>query len=81
MTDGDSQEMQQVDFVIATFLVNAVRIRCGWHLVNLRWKRHCKGLGFCKGKRDAARSQVRVIQSWLYSWMRRGVDFKDEYKM
>ena len=46
MTDGDSQEMQQVDFAIATFLVNAVCTRCGWHLVNQGWKRHCKGTGF-----------------------------------
>jgi hypothetical protein len=81
MTDGDSQEVQLVDFAIATLLVNAVRPRCGWHLVNQGWKRHCKGLGFCEGKRDAARSQVRVIQTWFYSWMRRGVDCKDEYKM
>ena len=81
MTDGDSQEMAQVDYAIATFLVNAVRSRCGWHLVNQGWKRHCRGLGFRKGKRDAARSQVRVIQNWLYSWMRRGVDCKEEYEM
>jgi hypothetical protein len=83
ITDGDSQEMQQVDIAIAiaTFLVNTVRPRCGWHLVNQGWKRHCKGLGFCEGKQDAARSQVRVIQTWLYSWMRRGVDCKDEYQM
>ena len=82
MIDGDSQEMQQVDFAIATFLVNAVCTRCGWHLVNQGWKRHCRGLGFCKGERDhAARSQVRVIQTWLNSWMRRGVDCKEELKM
>jgi hypothetical protein len=82
MTDGDSQETQQVDFAIATFLVNAVRTRCGWHLVNQGWKRHCRGLGFCKGKRDAPRtSQVRVIQTWLDSWMHQVVDCKEEYEM
>ena len=81
MTDGDSQEMAQVDYAIATYLVNAVRSRCGWHLVHQGWRRECRGLGFRKGKRDAARSQVRVIQNWLYSWMRRGVDSKEEYEV
>ena len=33
MTNGDSQEMSQVDYAISTFFVNAVRSRCGWHLV------------------------------------------------
>jgi len=68
MTDGDSQEMTQVDYAIATYFVNAVSSRC------------CRGLGFRKEKRDAARSQVRVIQNWLYSWMRRGVDSSEEYE-
>ena len=81
MTDGDSQEMTQVDYAIATYFVNAVRSRCGWHLVHQGWRRECRGLGFRKGKRDAARSQVRVIQNWLYSWMRRGVDSREEYEV
>ena len=81
MTDGDSQEMAQVDYAIATYFVNAVRSRCGWHLVHQGWRRECRGLGFRKGKRDSARSQVRVIQNWLYSWMRRGVDSKEEYEV
>jgi hypothetical protein len=81
MTDGDSQEMTQVDYAIATYFVNAVRSRCGWHLVHQSWKRECRGLGFRNGKRDAARSQVGVIQNWLYSWMRRGVDSSEEYEV
>ena len=81
MTDGDSQEMEQVDFAIATFFVNAVRSRCAWHLVHQGWKRHATGLGYRPGKREHARKQIRVIQTWLYSWMRRGVDSKLEYEM
>jgi MULE transposase domain len=81
MTDGDSQEMTQVDYAIDRFFVNAIRTRCGWHLVHQGWRRECRGLGFRKGKRAAARRQVRVIQNWLYSWMRRGVDSKEEYDM
>jgi MULE transposase domain len=81
MTDGDSQEMSQVDFAISTYFVNAVRTRCGWHLVDQGWRRNCRGLGYRKGKDAAARTQVRVIKTWIYSWMRRGVLFKEEYEM
>ena len=81
MTDGDSQEMSQVDFAISTYFVNAVRSRCGWHLVDQGWRRNCRGLGYQKGKDAAARTQVRVIKTWIYSWMRRGILFKEEYEM
>ena len=36
---------------------------------------------FVKGKTDATKNQVRVIQTWLYSWIFRGVDCKEEYEM
>ncbi len=81
MTDGDSQEMSQVDFAISTYFVNAVRTRCVWHLVEQGWRRTCKGLGYQRGKDDAAKRQVRVIKTWIYSWMRRGILFQDEYEM
>ena len=81
MTDGDSQEMSQVDFAISTYFVNAVRTRCGWHLVDQGWRRNCKGLGYRRGKDDSAKRQVRVIKTWIYSWMRRGILFQDEYEM
>ena len=81
MTDGDSQEMSQVDFAISSYFVNAVRSRCGWHLVDRGWRRNCKGLGYRRGKDDAAKRQVRVIKTWIYSWMRRGILFQEEYEM
>ena len=81
MTDGDAQEMAQVDFAIDTFFVNAVRTRCGWHLIHQGWRRECRGLGFRTGKKAAAQRQVKIIQNWLYSWMRRGVDYKENYEM
>jgi MULE transposase domain len=81
MTDGDSQEMSQVDFAISTYFVNAVRTRCGWHLVDQGWRRNCRGLGYRKGKDALAKRQVRVIKTWIYSWMRRGVLCKEEYEM
>ena len=57
ITDGDSQEMSQVDFAISTYFVNAICTQCGWHLVDQGWRRNCKGLGYYwKGKDAAARS-------------------------
>jgi hypothetical protein len=38
-------------------------------------------LGYRRGKDDAAKRQVRVIKSWIYSWMRRGILFQEEYEM
>jgi hypothetical protein len=43
--------------------------------------RNCKGLGYGKGKDAAAKRQVRVIKTWIYSWMCRGVLFQEEYEM
>ena len=80
-TDGDSQEMSQVDFAISTYFVNAVRTRCRWHLVDQGWRRNYKGLGYRKGKDVAAKRQVRVINTWINSWMCRGVLFQEEYEM
>ena len=82
MIDAHSQEMTQVDDAIAAYFVNTVRSRYRWRLVHQGWSRECRGFGFRKGARDAARSQVRVIQNWLYSsWMRRGVYSKEEHKV
>ena len=81
MSDGDSQEMSQVDFAISTYFVNAVCTQCGWHLVDQGWRRNCKGVGYRKGKDVAAKRQMRVIKTWIYSWMRSGVLFQEEYEM
>jgi MULE transposase domain len=81
MTDGDAQETAQVDYAISRVFVNAIRTRCGWHLVHQGWKRHVHGLGVRAGKTQAAKLQVKVIQNWLYSWMRRGVHCIEEYEM
>ncbi len=43
MTDGDSQEMTQVVYAIATYFVNAVQSCCGWHVVHQGWRQECRG--------------------------------------
>jgi len=34
ITDGDAQEIQQLDNAINLFLPHVLRVRCGWHLVH-----------------------------------------------
>jgi hypothetical protein len=50
LTDGDSQEMSQVDFAFSTYFVNAGGTQCGWHLVDQGWRQNCKGWVFGEGK-------------------------------
>jgi hypothetical protein len=34
VTDGDSQEITQLDMAIERFFPQAMRVRCGWHIVD-----------------------------------------------
>eukprot|EP00957_Ditylum_brightwellii_P208562 15358040-Ditylum_brightwellii.AAC.2 len=40
LTDGDCQEYEMIDICLITIFKNAKRVRCGWHIVDLGWKRH-----------------------------------------
>jgi hypothetical protein len=40
ITDGDAQETSQLDLAIQAFFPRALRIRCGWHIVDRGWHRH-----------------------------------------
>jgi hypothetical protein len=81
ITDGDPQEMTQVDYAIMEFFLNAIRVRCGWHAVIQGWARCCTGLGHCKGKKKEAEIQKSILQTWMLSWMRSGVKTREEYEM
>ena len=39
--DGDSSEYTQIDATIKKVMPNAIRLRCGWHVVNRGWKNYC----------------------------------------
>ena len=43
ITDGDSQEISQLDNAITTFFPRVKRIRCGWHIINRGWMHHIEG--------------------------------------
>ena len=40
ITDGCPQEFTQIDYARKTILKNALRIRCGFHLVRMGWAVH-----------------------------------------
>jgi hypothetical protein len=71
ITDGDSQETTQLDIAIASFFPNVMRLRCGWHIIDRGWNAHGpKSTAATKDKRDEWTIVLRVLQTWMYSWMR-----------
>lgn len=34
ISDGDSCECNQIGAAIKLFMPNAIRVRCGWHIIN-----------------------------------------------
>jgi hypothetical protein len=78
ITDGDSQEISQLDDALKNYMPTAQRLRCGWHIIDRGWQRHCRSL--CG--RDSAIK--RNLQLWMYSWMRPGsgsCETEEEYKV
>jgi hypothetical protein len=73
ITDGDAQEMQQLDVAIKIFFTSATRICCGWHIVDRGWARHCPSRGnwsIHAQNRKQYSEIISIIQAWLYSWMK-----------
>ena len=40
VTDGDSQEIRQIEEAMHQFCPNAIRIRCSWHIIDRGWENH-----------------------------------------
>jgi hypothetical protein len=81
ITDGDSQECEQMDAAINMVFKGAKRRRCGWHIVDRGWIRK---VGSFRGRDDTKRKEidalVNVIKGWLYSHMKEDETVK-EYKL
>ena len=52
ITDGDAQEIKELEEATSDFCKNAIRIRCSWHIVDRGWQTHLQGvdLGWKKNK-------------------------------
>jgi len=76
ITDGDSQEITQLDQAIAVHCKGAIRTRCNWHVVDQGTAKNGP-----KPSKKVARStewkETRSnIKEWMYAWMnpnRRGI--------
>jgi hypothetical protein len=76
ITDGDSQEISQLDQAMNTVFKNSLRRRCGWHIVEKGWDRNVAGLGRSQG----AKHIEAVVKQWIYSLMKE-VETEVEYSM
>ena len=83
LTDGDSQECSQLDCALVDVFTNAVRRRCGWHIVDRGWFRSLPAnLGIMKQdpKFKEVVDLIGLVKGWLYSLMK-DIETEKEYKM
>jgi hypothetical protein len=69
ISDGDSQECQQLDTAIELYLPNARRTRCGWHVAVKGWSRHCPSNKSLDRQYQARYDHLSsYIKRWIFSW-------------
>ena len=82
ISDGDSQEMQQIDTAITKYFPQAYRARCGWHIVEMGWQNHMLTSSvFPKEKREKYYMISDKVKGWMYSWMKPMCESKEEYEL
>ena len=73
MTDGDSNEMEELEIAIKLYLSGCHRLRCGWHIVHKGYHRRVPLEGtILKMHRKDYRLFVRALKNWCYTFMRPG---------
>jgi hypothetical protein len=81
VTDGNSQECEQMDTIIDTVFTGAKKHQCWWHIVDRGM--FCK-VGTLQGRDDRKRSKIdallKLINGWLYSHMKE-IETVTEYKV
>jgi hypothetical protein len=83
ISDGDSQEIHQVNNLIDEFCPHVHRIRCGWHVVDRGWDRLVYHIAKdpMKSKFRYFETSRRILFSWAYSWMTPGCETEAEYNL
>ena len=80
ISDGDSQEIQQIDNAIKLFLPKILRIRCGWHMVFMGWKVHMPSINsIVPGQQIQFLEIQSVLKNWMYSWMKSSCETRTEF--
>ena len=84
ITDGNSQEISQLEDAMHQYFTSAIRIRCSWHIIDRGWQQHLSWLHMGKSKkgnknawRMAAAGEdcmpdhhyiSQVIHHWMITW-------------
>ena len=79
ITDGDPQEYSQVDNAIESVFPNAKRVQCGWHIVYKGFEKYID-MTFPDIPTTIINDHKKIIQNWMYSWMKRTCWTYLEYK-
>jgi hypothetical protein len=87
ISDGDSQEIAQINTMIELVMKQALRQRCGWHVIDRSWNRYVYRLPkngtakTSKFQRRYAETSRRILFHWFYSFMTKGCETKEEYEV
>jgi len=82
ITDGDSQEITQLDNAILWYFPQVFRQRCGWHLITCGWDHHCPARGSASDHINKPFYKIcQNVLNWLYSWLESKVETEVEYKI
>ena len=80
ISDGDSQEYEQIDNAIDEYMPLVFRQRCGWHIVEKGWQNRVLGvLSFSEDHRGFYYKVVKQLKGWMYSWMKLSCETSEEY--
>ena len=75
-----SQEFMQIDMAREIYFKDALRMRCGFHLVQMGWTHHVI-------KKNSYPSSVGLfydnvcnhLKAWIYSWMKRLCETRKQF--
>jgi hypothetical protein len=85
ISDGDSQEIAQINNLIQLVMMQAIRQRCAWHIVDRSWDRYVYKVPKAGSTRKTYNTYYettrKIIFAWLYSMMTKGCETKEEYQV
>ena len=80
ITDGDSEEYEQLDHVIDEYMPSVFCQRCGWHIVEKGWQNWVLGvLCFTEEYHSFYYKVVKQLKGWVYSWTKLSCESRTEY--
>ena len=78
ITDGDTQQINQLDTALTKYFPNAVRVRCGWYVCNRTFDRHGPRIENYVSP-HAFDLILSNCMGFVYSWMKPSCETKIQY--